>query len=536
MVYFLKIHNILIRFLIVLAFLGSVFLTSDKFVNEINSPKNYFAIFMILIIIPIVFFRGVSNLFTFQGTSNRIVLWAINTICFLQAAYGFLQFHGWLPSNNSKFDMTGSFDNPAGFAAVLSMGYPISLFLLAKAGKIEKCSVIVALIVISFAICLSGSRTGVLAILASSVVFLLLQSKIMSKLHQLRYLKIISVLVLGLLVIGASILYYQKKDSANGRLLIWKVSSKIITDKPILGHGFEAFQAKYMDYQAEYFRTNQNSMFEMLADNVKHPFNEFVKIAVEFGMIGLAIGLSFVLFLLWKTMKSKDENRGLIMSGLVSFMIFANFSYPLQYAAVWVFLTFYLLTILLSKGIRIRNLPISNIGSAIVLVGCALTFFYFIKQIQAEVKWKTTAMDSLKGNTEKMLPIYEELYSSSLKQNPIFLYNYGAELNFTGKFDKSIEILSECKKKYNDYDLQMLLADNYYRKGELVKATQMYKHAANMIPCRFLPIYQLFNHYRKAGQFDLAEKYANEIVNKKVKIESSTVNWIKAEAIKYLKE
>ena len=57
-----------------------------------------------------------------------------------------------------------------------------------------------------------------------------------------------------------------------------------------------------------------------------------------------------------------------------------------------------------------------------------------------------------------------------------------------------------------------------------------------MIPCRFLPIYQLFEIYRKAGQKDMAVKYANEIVNKKVKIPSLTVNSIKAEAEEYLKE
>lgn len=57
-----------------------------------------------------------------------------------------------------------------------------------------------------------------------------------------------------------------------------------------------------------------------------------------------------------------------------------------------------------------------------------------------------------------------------------------------------------------------------------------------MIPCRFLPIYQLFEIYRKEGQKDMAVKYANEIVSKKVKIPSSTVDFIKAEAEKYLKE
>ena len=135
-----------------------------------------------------------------------------------------------------------------------------------------------------------------------------------------------------------------------------------------------------------------------------------------------------------------------------------------------------------------------------------------------------------------MLPEYEKLYSTSLKQNLYFLYNYGAELNFAGRFDKSIDILTECQQRFNDYDLQMLLADNHHKKGETKKAIEIYRYASFMIPCRFLPIYQLFEIYRKEGQKDMAVKYANEIVSKKVKIPSSTVDFIKAEAEKYLKE
>ena len=90
---------------------------------------------------------------------------------------------------------------------------------------------------------------------------------------------------MGLIAIGAFILYSQKKDYANGRLLIWNVSVEMIKDKPLFGLGHDTFQAKYMNYQAEYFRNNPNSRYKLLADNVKHPFNEFIKVAVEFGIV-----------------------------------------------------------------------------------------------------------------------------------------------------------------------------------------------------------------------------------------------------------
>ena len=134
-----------------------------------------------------------------------------------------------------------------------------------------------------------------------------------------------------------------------------------------------------------------------------------------------------------------------------------------------------------------------------------------------------------------MLPEYEKLYSTSLKQNPFFLYNYGAELNVANQFDKSLEILTECQKQFNDYDLQLLLADNYLKKGEQGKAIQTYEHASDMLPCRFLPLYHLMAIYGESGENEKAAAYANEIVHMQVKVSSSTVAFIREEARKYLK-
>ena len=522
------------KILILLIYLGSVFITSGKFVNATNSPKYYFVVATILAATAIT--ATCKKRVTFGVLSSKAIFWGISIICVLQACYGLIQFVDWLPSNHSKFAITGSFDNPAGFAAVLAMSFPISLLLHTKAKKLEKCLTIIILMVFAIVVFLSGARTGILAIIISTVAFLLFDTNIVSEFRQLKNYKLLTSLIMICFVLSLSILYHLKKDSANGRLLIWGVSFEMIKAKPVFGHGNGAFQAKYMDYQAKYFKNNPDSKYAQLADNVKHPFNEFIKVAVEFGIVGLIVVLSLFLFVLWKIIKSENENRGLVFSGLVSFLVLACFSYPLQYIAVWLLLAFYLLVLLPSKKIRIKNTPVSIIAKIVVAVICVFPLFHIYLQIQAEIKWKTTAVNSLRGNTEEMLPEYEKLYLTSLKQNPYFLYNYGAELNYIEKFDKSIDVLTECKKRFNDYDLQMLLADNYHKKGQTEKAIEIYRHASFMIPCRFLPIYQLFEIYRNVGQKDMAVKYANEIVNKKVKIPSMTVNSIKTVAEEYLKE
>lgn len=519
---------------VLLIFTGSVFITSGKFVNATNTPKLYFVIATLLVVVAI---NAIHTKKINRGIlSSKATLWGINIICFIQACYGLCQFAGWLPSNHSKFAITGSFDNPAGFASVLAIGFPISLFLHSKSKNVAKYLASIILLVLAIAVFFSESRTGMLSILISSIVFVLFQANIVGKFRQFRYCKLLTIVMMICLLSGAYILYLQKKDSANGRLLIWKVSAKMIRDKPILGHGYGAFQSGYMDYQAAYFKNNPGSNFSQLADNVKHPFNEFIKVAVEFGLIGLAIILSIILFVLWKLIKSKHEKGGLVLSGLASFLVFACFSYPLQYVAVWVLLAFYILMFLPSKEISINNTPITVITRGAIFIACVLCLFYTCKQVNAEMKWKTIAMNSLRGNTKKMLPEYKKLYSTSLKQNPFFLYNYGAELNVAGKFDTSIEILTECKKRFNDYDLQMLLADNYYQKGEVERAIEVYKYASNMVPCRFLPLYNQFEIYKETAQYSDAAKCANDIASKKIKVPSYTIRSIKAQAENYLKE
>ena len=42
-----------------------------------------------------------------------------------------------------------------------------------------------------------------------------------------------------------------------------------------------------MDYQAQFFHRNPDSGYAILADTVQQPFNEFLRIAVDYGLGGI---------------------------------------------------------------------------------------------------------------------------------------------------------------------------------------------------------------------------------------------------------
>lgn len=109
----------------------------------------------------------------------------------------------------------------------------------------------------------------------------------------------------------------------------------MIKDSPLIGHGSGSFQAKYMLYQADYFRLYPNSHFAQLADNVSHPFNEFLKIAAEYGCLGLII----LFFLIGKGIYIFKRNTNImkypVIESIIAIVVCACFSYPLKYPVTW---------------------------------------------------------------------------------------------------------------------------------------------------------------------------------------------------------
>lgn len=142
---------------------------------------------------------------------------------------------------------------------------------------------------------------------------------------------------------------------------------------------------------------------------------------------------------------------------------------------------------------------------------------------------------SLAGHAERMLPYYEKM-KPQMRHNPLFLYNYAAELNYIGRYEESLAITEECRKGWNDYDVQILLADNLENTGQIELAIDAYQHALDMIPCRFEPMIGMMTLYIDDGDTLRAVKVAEGIDNKPVKVPSFRVDQIKAAAHQLLSD
>ena len=129
-------------------------------------------------------------------------------------------------------------------------------------------------------------------------------------------------------VAAGTFLYFHKQGSADGRLLIWRYTAEMASSRPLAGYGPGGFEAHYMDFQADYFARHPDSRFALLADDVKHPFCEYLGVAAEYGLVGLAAlaAAAVLLVRLYRRGRGWEADCGLLCAA--GWAVFALFSYP----------------------------------------------------------------------------------------------------------------------------------------------------------------------------------------------------------------
>ncbi|MDR1169588.1 MAG: O-antigen ligase family protein, partial [Prevotellaceae bacterium] len=325
---------------------------------------------------------------------------------------------------------------------------------------------------------------------------------------------------------GMTGLYFLKKDSADGRLLIWQCTWNMIRDKPVTGHGYGTFNARYMLYQAEYFEMHPGSKYAYLADNVLHPFNEYLLVWAEHGMIGVGGVVLLCFLLLRRYFREPSHIRFIALLGLLSPAVLSCFSYPFRYPFTWLIALLHI-ALICSPGKAVSRRTVNATRTGLVLTATTL-LLAAVPLMKAEIRWNRIAHLSLAGKTGEVLPEYDQLYRY-LGKDGLFLYNHAAELHEVQEYAKSLSVFEQCVRYYNDMDVQMLLADNYKELHQYGEAEKHLKLATFMCPARFMPLYELAKLYETAGRHTDALTVARQIIDKKIKIPSATVTAIKNE-------
>ncbi len=428
-------------------------------------------------------------------------------VCTVQAGYGLLC--GLPYMDGIRSGVIGSFDNPAGYASCLAFSLPMGLRHWKDYGRWSRYLVVSSKLICACAIVVSGSRVGVLCVVLCTMMVLSQKFKLKS-----------FVLSLLMIVIMLGLTLCVKTDSTRGRWFIAQRTMEMIAERPLTGWGQGGFDANYMNVQADYFSKHPDSEYSMLADNIRHPLNEFLLLTVDYGLLALLIVLCAVVFVIWWYQQHPSEIGQTGLRLLACIIMFSMFSYPFLYPFTWLMLLFAIVCIFNDVSLQHNVKRIIRVSAIFIL---PIIGYMVINKYMLYKEWGKVQHKAYCGQSKKMMPQYAELYPE-LKNDCRFLYNYASEQYVAGNYDEALQTAEECGKSLADYNLNLLIADIHRVLKNYERAICHYERASLMCPSRFIPLYEQYCVHRQMGNGDECSKLADVILHKPIKIQSLETN------------
>lgn len=317
-------------------------------------------------------------------------------------------------------------------------------------------------------------------------------------------------------------MYHYKKDSADGRLLIWKITCKMIENRPITGNGAGAFRSDYLYAQAAYFAEHPDAPERMLAGNTFRPFNEYLRILYEHGLVGLLL----ITLSVYLAIRSSDSP--VLKAVLTSIATICIFSYPLE---IWCIKVYWLVALALAaKNLRpLRTVRCNfRIQSVYAVFWCAtvmMTLFY--------ADHTRGCIQAVQENSEDKEEIFAASYSV-LHSNHEYLAMYARFLRREGNIETALKQMEALARLQPSSSLFCNIGNLHFKERRYAEAERCYLLARNMTPAAFAPLQQLMTLYMETGQKDKVRTVAEIIVEQPVKVKTNVTDRIKKEANEFL--
>ncbi len=334
------------EYLIVFAVLFVIWLGFFKvyIYSQIKIPRFsiYFLLFILLNLLPIIFvpikslgwflYLSLSLVISFffwlslhqfnlESLKEKILLIIVfgGTV---QAVIGLLQYFGAfkvLPIPPTESLIYGSFQQKNVFSSFLATGMASAMVLLflykQKLVSFYKYFLYFSLILMSTAWFLAFSRAGYIGFILFFIALLLLKKKLAYKVDKIAIISVLLGIAIGFGISKVippklsenpyKFLTEDKVSSNMQRILMYRVSLKMLEENPVFGIGIGNYPAEYAKYQEKVLKEHPE-LKKYAANAVSHPHNEILKILAESGLFGilsilvLFYGLVKLIRFLWK--------------------------------------------------------------------------------------------------------------------------------------------------------------------------------------------------------------------------------------------
>jgi tetratricopeptide (TPR) repeat protein len=479
----------------------------------------------------------------------------------VEAIWGLGQLYGYEYSQHARFRLTGSFFNPGPYACYLATVLPAALWYLLRDWSCIKIRfnlrylplylrwgmALLTCTGIVLALPAAMSRTSWLAaaggcgmvlysrfkrqLSGHSFIRLFDRSVFRSFPRLLVRLSVCSILVV-LLLLGGVGMYRMKKDSADGRALMWKIALRTAVRHP-MGVGIGNFPGSYGNEQATYFASGEGTkQEERVAGNPEYGFNEYLQIAVEQGVIPLILFLGITGYSLYTGIRRK---RIAATASLLALLIVAAASYPFSVLPFLIVLAYLLASIhaggkkpVIQPSPRLAvQLPGRLVGRSVVWagIGFVLTVTCLYDRYptyEAYRQWGRSKALYHAGAYESGAKAYAPLYPL-LSDQLTFLFEYAQCLSRTERYGESNRVLEKAIRISCDPMLYNVMGKNLQVMKHYAEAERCFLKAAHTVPNRIYPWYLLANLYVETGELTKARATAEIVLTKEPKVHSAAV-------------
>ena len=485
---------------------------------------------------------------------------------------GLFQFFGRAVSHHIRFSITGSFCNPGPYGAWLMVSaavcgsyawrmkerFEMACAHMRKTWPFLSYYVLVALAAILSLMLLpaSLSRAAWAGLAVAVVVFVLRETDVFCHWKALRCRRPGIAHVMGLLVcmIALAVLvgvYLMKKDSADGRLFMDRISCRIIGRYPLLGCGPGRYAGAYGKAQQDFFENCLNEQFQAAdalheADIAGCPdvaFNEYLSVGTESGLPGLLLMLCIIVSALRRLLNQKNSA---FVYGLISVAVFAAFSYPFSLLPfrIW---TVVMLALAASADGGVEQKGRLDMSGSLVSVASLLALLILNgvnlsrlrMRVEAERAWLECRAWYSCAHFDAVEDDYDQL-ANVLIDHPHFLFEYGRLLCMCERYEEALDVLQRGMT-YSSDPMFLNVAGNcckalavhavsvVEREKWTILAEQWYRRAFFRLPNRIYSLFLLEKLYFDMGFRDSFDALKPFVLNFTPKVDSPEICRMKSE-------
>lgn len=457
-----------------------------------------------------------------KHVENTILL-----IALFNVGYILLQFLGIVGSTNDFIKITGCNENPNSTAMYLVIAYAISINRISL-GYNKKTNSIVTIIFL-LSIILLRCRTAIVGCYIIAIVYGL-KYFVTNKEKRKRSVLVAAFMLITISVLGGILL--TKKNSTNGRMLVWKISAELIKKQPS-GYGYGLFEKNYNIAQSRYFASAKREQSEINnADHVAMAYNDYMEMAVDGGIVGMAFLIMLYILSAISAYRHKDL-KVLACVLAVSVMSMLNFFY--SSVGVWIAFCCFISKIMDNRdGCKSIFCRYSQYGLLPIIGILSLPVAYkHVGMTVSQLKFKTlheAIANNKVVNDKGLIDLQKDIETSEA------FYTYqGINYINLNEYQKAIVALNVASKYSASPAIYYYLWQAYMSIGKYESAIKVLNVIEDMLPNHLLPNFYLMNTYLSINDKHNAFYYAKKIVNTKEKIRNQMSEQIKKSAELLLK-